>query len=72
MRHQMLDTAVANGPDVHPRRSVRTLKIYFTDPSPSVFYGFSTTGRSAPEGGRSELGPGRCSLLLRTARSVNA
>jgi hypothetical protein len=32
---------------------------------------FSMNGRSAPEAGRSDLGPGRCLLLLRTICSVN-
>jgi hypothetical protein len=66
------DKAVANGLTMHPGRSMRTLKIHFTEPVTFGFFGFSTTGRSAPEARRSELGPGRCSLFLRTIRSVNA
>jgi hypothetical protein len=37
----------------------------------SGFSGFSTSGRTAPEAGQSELGLGWCSLFLRTVRSVN-
>jgi hypothetical protein len=36
-----------------------------------VFSGFSMVGRSAPDVGRSMLGLGRCSFLLRTIRRVN-
>jgi hypothetical protein len=68
----MLDKAVADGPAVHPGRSARKLKMHFTEPITfGVFSGFSMVGRSALEVGRSELGLGRCSLLLRTVRSVN-
>jgi hypothetical protein len=34
----MSDKAVADGPAVHPGRSMRTLKIHFTEP---VTFGFS-------------------------------
>jgi hypothetical protein len=71
MRRQMSDKAVADGPAVHPGRSVRTRKMHFTEPVTFGFSGFSTVGWYAPEAGRSVLGPGRCSLLLRTVRSVN-
>jgi hypothetical protein len=67
----MLDTAVVDGSAVHPGRSARTLKMHFTEPVTFGFSSFSTSGRYAPEAGWSELGPGRCSLLLRTVRSVN-
>jgi hypothetical protein len=40
--------------------------------SRSGFSSFSTSGRSAPEPGWSELALGRCSLLLQTVHSVNA
>jgi hypothetical protein len=33
----MSDKAVADGPDVHPKRSVKTLKMHFTKP---VTFGF--------------------------------
>jgi hypothetical protein len=36
-----------------------------------VFLDFSTVGRSAPEAGRSVLGPERCMIFLRTVSSVN-
>jgi hypothetical protein len=68
---QMSDKAVADGPAVHPGRSARTLKMNFTEPVTFGFFGFSTTGRSAPEDGRSVLGLGRFSLVHRTVRSVN-
>jgi hypothetical protein len=71
MRRQMSDKAVTNGPVVHPGRSVRTLKIHFTEPVTFGFFWFSPTGRSAPEAGRSVLGRGWCSLLHQTVRSVD-
>jgi hypothetical protein len=37
MCRQMSDKAVADGPVVHPERSVRTLKMHFTEP---VTFGF--------------------------------
>jgi hypothetical protein len=64
MHRQMSDKAVADGPIVHPRRSVRTLKIHFTEPVTFGFFWFSPTGRSA-------LGLGRCTLLHRTVHSVD-
>jgi hypothetical protein len=51
MRRQMSDKAVADGPVVHPGRSVRTLKIHFTKPVTFEFFWFSSSGRSAPEAG---------------------
>jgi hypothetical protein len=71
MCHQMSDKAVADGPAVHLGRSTRMLKCILPNPSPSGFSGFSTTGRSALEAGRSALGLEQCLLLLRTVRSVN-
>ena len=64
MRRQMSDKAVTDIMVVHPGRSARTLKIHFTEPITFRILWFSPTGRSA-------LGLGRCSLLLRTVRSVN-
>jgi hypothetical protein len=72
MRRQMSDKVVADGSVVHPGRSARTLKMHLTELSPSGFSGFSTTGRSAPEAGRSVLGLEWCSLLLQTICSVNS
>jgi hypothetical protein len=40
MRRQMLDKAVADSPVVHPRRSVRTLKIHLTEPVTFRFFWF--------------------------------
>jgi hypothetical protein len=67
----MSGTVVADGPVVHPGRSVRTLKIHFTEPVNFGFSGSSPTRRSTPEAGRSALGLGRCSLLHRTVCSVD-
>jgi hypothetical protein len=67
----MSDIAVANGLAVHPGRSARTLKIYFTEPVTFGFSGFLTRGRSMPKAERSKLGPEWCSLLIRTVCSVN-
>jgi hypothetical protein len=58
MHRQMSEKAVADGPVVHPGRSARTLKIYFTEPVIFGFFCFSPTGRSALETGRSALGLG--------------
>jgi hypothetical protein len=65
MRRQMSDKAVTDGLAVHLERSARMLKIHFNEPVTFEFFfsGFSTGGWSAPEAGRSELGPGRCSLF---------
>jgi hypothetical protein len=67
----MLDKAVTDGPAVHPGRSARALKMHFTESVTFGFFAFSTTGRSVPEAGWSELGPGWCSLFLRIVHSVN-
>jgi hypothetical protein len=56
---------------VHLGWSVRTLKMNFTKPVIFGFLWFPMGRRSAPEAGRSELGPGWCSLLPRTVRSVS-
>jgi hypothetical protein len=54
MCRQMSDKAVTDGPAVHPGWSTRTLKMNFTEPVTFGFFsGFTTTGRSAPEAGRS-------------------
>jgi hypothetical protein len=57
----MLDKAVADGPVVHLGLSARTLKMNFMKLVTFGFLLFSIGGWFAP---RSELGPGRCSLLL--------
>jgi hypothetical protein len=71
MHRQMSSMEVVDGLVVHPRRSVRTLIILFTESITFGFFWFSPTGRSAPEAGRSALGLGRCSLLCRTVRSFD-
>jgi hypothetical protein len=72
MCRQMSDKAVTDGPTMHPGRSARTLKMYFTEPVKfKVFSSFSTSGWTAPEAERFELGLRRCSLLLRTVHCVN-
>jgi hypothetical protein len=40
MRRQMSDKAVTDGLTVHPRRSVRTLKMHFTEPVTFGFFWF--------------------------------
>jgi hypothetical protein len=67
----MSDKVVADRPAMHSGWSARTLKMHFTEPVTFGFSSFSTSGLSTPKAGRSELGPGRCSLLLRTVHSVN-
>jgi hypothetical protein len=73
MCHQMSVKAVIDGLAMHPGRSARTLKMHFTElVTFGFFWVFSTTRRSAPKVGRSELGLERFSLLLHTVRSVNS
>jgi hypothetical protein len=62
----MSDTIVVDGPTVHLGRSVRMLKMHFTEPITFWFFGLRA------EAGWSELGPRRCSLLLRIVRSVKS
>jgi hypothetical protein len=64
MRRQMSDKAVTDGPVVHPGRSVRTLKIHFTEPVTFGFFWFSPTEWSA-------LGLRRYLLLHRMVHSVD-
>jgi hypothetical protein len=54
MHRQMSDKAVADGPVVHPGRSVRTLKIHFTEPVTFGFFWFSPPDgpRLRPDGPR--------------------
>jgi hypothetical protein len=40
MCHQMSDKAVTDDPAVHPERSVRTLKVHFTEPITFGFFWF--------------------------------
>jgi hypothetical protein len=71
MCRHMSDKAVVDGPALHPGRSVRTLKMHFTELVTFGFFWFLATGRSVPEAGWSALGLGWCSLLHRTVRSVD-
>jgi hypothetical protein len=43
------DKAVANSLIVHPGRSMRMLRMNFTEPGTFEVFWFSTCGRSAPE-----------------------
>jgi hypothetical protein len=56
-------------------RAPRTVRedaiIHFTEPVTFGFFGSASTGRSAPEAGRSALGLIRCLLFHRTVRSVD-
>ena len=45
--------------------------IHFSEPVTFGFFGFSPTGRSAPEAGRSAQGLGRSLLFLRTVHSTD-
>jgi hypothetical protein len=69
MRRQMSDEA-SRGRSARLARTVREAAIiHFSEPVTFGFFGFSPTGRSAPEAGRSARGLGRSLLFLRTVRS---
>jgi hypothetical protein len=69
MRRQMSDKA-SRGRSARLARTVREAAIiHFSEPVTFGFFGFSPTGRSAPEAGRSARGLGRSLLFLRTVRS---
>jgi hypothetical protein len=69
MRRQMSDKA-SRGRSARLARTVREAAInHFSEPVTFGFFGFSPTGRSAPEAGRSARGLGRSFLFLRTVRS---
>ena len=71
MRRQMSDRA-SRGRSARLVRTVREAAIiHFSEPVTFGFFGFSLTGRSAPEAGRSAQGLGRSLLFLRTVRSGN-
>jgi hypothetical protein len=70
MRRQMSDKGSRGRSGRAPRMVLKDAIIHFTEPVTFGFFGFSPTGRSAPEAGRSALGLGRCLLLHWTARSV--
>ena len=71
MRRQMSDRASCG----RSARLVRTVReaaiIHFSEPVTFGFFGFSPTGRSAPEAGRSAQGLGRSLLFLRTVHSTD-
>jgi hypothetical protein len=71
MRRQMSDKA-SRGRSTRLARTVREAAIiHFSEPVTFGFFGFSPTGRSAPEAGQSARGLGRSLLFLRTVRSGN-
>jgi hypothetical protein len=69
MRCQMSDR-VSRGRSGRAPRTVREAAIiHFSEPVTFGFFGYSPTGRSAPEAGRSARGLGRSLLFLRTVHS---
>jgi hypothetical protein len=69
MRRQLSDKA-SRGRSGRALRTVReTAIIHFSEPVTFGFFGFSPTGRSAPEAGRSARELGQSLLFLRTVRS---
>ena len=69
MRRQMSDRA-SRGRSARLARTVREAAIiHFSEPVTFGFFGFSPTGRSAPEAGRSARGLRRSLLFLRTVHS---
>jgi hypothetical protein len=71
MRRQMSDKASRGRSDRAPWTVREDAIIHFFEPVTFGFFGFSPTGRSAPEAGRSTQGLGRSLLFLRTVRSVD-
>jgi hypothetical protein len=71
MRRQMSDKASRGRSGRAPRTVREATIIHFSEPVTFGFFGFSPTGRSAPEAGRSARGLGRSLLFLRTVRSVD-
>jgi hypothetical protein len=71
MRRQVSDKGSCGRSGRAPRMVREDAIIHFTEPITFGFFGFSLTGRSAPEAERSARGLGRCLLLLRTVRSVD-
>ena len=71
MRRQMSDKA-SRGRSARLARTVREAAIiHFSEPVTFGFFGFSPTGRSAPEAGRSARGLRRSALFLRTVHSAD-
>jgi hypothetical protein len=71
MRRQMSDKCSRRRFGRAPRTVREDAIIHFTEPVTFGFFGFSPTGRSAPEAGQSARGLRRCLLFLRTVRSVD-
>jgi hypothetical protein len=71
MRLQMSDKGSRGRSGRTPRTVREDTIIHFTEPVTFGFFGSASTGRSAPEAGRSELGLGRCLLLQQTIHSVD-
>jgi hypothetical protein len=72
MRRQMSDK-VSRGRSARLARTVREAAIiHFSEPVTFGFFGSLPTGLSAPEAGRSERGPRRSALILRTVHSADS
>jgi hypothetical protein len=71
MCRQMSDKGSRGWSGRAPRTVREDAIIHFTEPVTFGFFGFSPTGRSAPEAGRSARGLERCFLFLRTVCSVD-
>jgi hypothetical protein len=71
MRRQMLDKGSRGRSGRAPRTVREDAIIHFTELVTFGVFGFSLTGRSTPEAGRSARGLGRCLLFLRTVHSVD-
>jgi hypothetical protein len=69
MRRQMSDKASRGRSGRAPRTVREAAIIHFSEPVTFGYFGFSPTGRSVPEAGRSARGLGRSLLFLRTVRS---
>ena len=71
MRRLMSNKASRGRSDRAPWTVREDAIIHFFEPVTFGFFGFSPTGRSAPEAGRSARGLGRSLLFLRTVHSVD-
>jgi hypothetical protein len=70
MRRQMSDKASCGRSGRAPRTVREAAIIHFSEPVTFGLFGFSPTGQSAPEPGRSAHGLGRSLLFLRTVHSA--
>jgi hypothetical protein len=71
MRRRMSDKASRGRSGRAPRTVREAAIIHFSEPITFGFFGFSPTGRSAPEAGRSARGLRRSALFLRTVHSAD-